>query len=86
MLGAPPGFIPMPNGDIINVRSIDSVCKPTFTTSTSFYPSWMEEIPSINFNKPVVCVECRGVKWFLNMSVQQFAARMVEAMSETNGE
>ena len=88
MLGAPPGFIPMPNGDIINVRSIDSVAKPAFTTSTSINPQWLfdPDTPPLNFNKPIVCVECKGVKWLLNMSVQQFAARMVEAMLETNGD
>lgn len=86
MLGAPPGFIPMYNGDIVNARSIDSVTKFRMDQATVSYvksADWAEEyFPTLNFDKEIICVECRGVKYYMNMSVQQFAARIVEAMSE----
>ena len=85
MLGAPPGFIPI-NGDIVNAKSVDSVCKvyPEYfshTYSANLRNNFANGI-GVDFDKETICVECLGVKWFLNMSVQQFAARIVEAMFE----
>jgi len=69
MRDAPPGFIPTPEGDLLNVRSIGSV-------SDLF--SGLEAPP----NHPITCVTCEGGVWYFEMSVQQFAARMVEALAE----
>lgn len=87
MLGAPPGFIPMLNGDIVNARSIDSVAKLTMDQVTVSHVKsfqWDEKyFPKLDFDKEIICVDCRGVKYYMNMSVQQFAARIIEAMNET---
>lgn len=84
MLGAPPGFIPTSAGNLINVRSIDSVFKLELNTPEK-KNNFRVMFPHItlDLDKELIAVKCAGDTYYMNLSVQQFAARIVKAMSET---
>jgi 5'(3')-deoxyribonucleotidase len=79
MLGAPPGCIPLDN-----IEGFIAACQVGAVINAK--DKYMNRLPSLNqFTYPdsgILVTVNRETFWFKNMSVQQFAARMVEAMKE----
>lgn len=79
MQGAPKGFIPTRSG-IINARMIGTVSD--YSAQASYRgPEWLNSL-NLDLTQPIVAITCDGGVWYVQMSVQQFAARIVEALQE----
>jgi hypothetical protein len=85
MLGAPKGFIQTREGDLLNVRNIGSVSDYSKQAKQILAQEaiwWFQDL-KLEVNKfPIIAVTCDSGVWYFQMSVQQFAARMVEALAE----
>ena len=96
MLGAPKGCIPLGKIEgFIAAREVGSVVsvKDKFQMQSAYYysttqPSWMQMMNILNgateqmFAGKGILVSVGPERFYFEMSVQQFAARMVEALAE----
>jgi hypothetical protein len=73
---------PIPQTRIVHhSTSYDGKFERKPTTAETYYPGFPDSL-GLDFSKPITAVTCDNAVWYFQMSVQQFAARMFEALHE----